>query len=56
MGISSPYVGPNDVVAGEIEGHYLADRLPEGGNVIYLAIEYGRSATEKRKAGFESVI
>ena len=50
------FVGPNDVVAGEIEGHYLVNRLPEGGNVIYLAIEYGRSATEKRKAGFESVI
>ena len=50
------YVGADDTVAGEREGQYLADQLPEGGNVIYLAIEYGRSATEERKAGFESVI
>jgi ABC-type sugar transport system substrate-binding protein len=50
------YVGADDIVAGEIEGHYLADQLPDGGNVIYLAIEYGRSATEERKAGFQSVI
>jgi ribose transport system substrate-binding protein len=50
------YVGPDDIVAGEIEGHYLVDKLPEGGNVVYLAIEYGRSATEQRKAGFEGVI
>jgi inositol transport system substrate-binding protein len=52
----STFVGTDDTVAGEIEGRYLADKLPEGGNVVYLAIEYGRSATELRKAGFESVI
>jgi inositol transport system substrate-binding protein len=49
------FVGTDDTIAGEIEGQYLADKLPEGGNVVYLAIEYGRSATELRKAGFESV-
>jgi inositol transport system substrate-binding protein len=50
------YVGSDDTVAGEMEGKFLADQLPKGGNVVYLAIEYGRSATERRKAGFESVI
>ena len=50
------FVGSDNTVAGEIEGRYLADQLPAGGNVVYLAIEYGRSATELRKAGFESVI
>jgi inositol transport system substrate-binding protein len=50
------FVGSDNTVAGEIEGRYLADKLPEGGNVVYLAIEYGRSATELRKAGFESAI
>jgi inositol transport system substrate-binding protein len=49
------YVGSDNTAAGEIEGRYLADKLPEGGNVVYLAIEYGRSVTELRKAGFESV-
>ena len=50
------YVGSEDTVAGEIEGRYLADKLPEGGNVVYLVIEYGPSVTARRKAGFESVI
>jgi ABC-type sugar transport system substrate-binding protein len=50
------YVGSEDTVAGEIEGRYLADELPEGGNVVYLVIEYGPSVTARRKAGFESVI
>jgi ABC-type sugar transport system substrate-binding protein len=30
--------------------------LPEGGSVVYLVGEYGGSSTERRKAGFESVI
>jgi ABC-type sugar transport system substrate-binding protein len=50
------YVGSDDIVAGEMQGHYLADKLPAGGNVIYLVLEYGMSATARRKAGFESVI
>jgi inositol transport system substrate-binding protein len=49
------YVGSEDTVAGEIEGQYLADKLPEGGNVVYLVIVYGPSVTARRKAGFESV-
>jgi ABC-type sugar transport system substrate-binding protein len=50
------YIGSEDTVAGEIEGQYLADKLPEGGNIVYLVIEYGPSVTARRKAGFESVI
>jgi ABC-type sugar transport system substrate-binding protein len=49
------YVGSDDTLAGQIEGQYLADELPEGGNVVYLVVKYGSSATELRKAGFESV-
>src|SRR5580704_8123335 len=49
------YVGSDDIVAGEMQGHYLADKLPAGGNVICLVLEYGMSATARRKAGFESV-
>jgi inositol transport system substrate-binding protein len=50
------FVGSDDIVAGKIQGHYLADKLPAGGNVIYLVLEYGMSATARRKAGFESVL
>jgi ABC-type sugar transport system substrate-binding protein len=50
------YVGSDDTDAGKIEGQYLADKLPEGGNVAYLVGEYGGASTERRKAGFESVI
>jgi ABC-type sugar transport system substrate-binding protein len=50
------FVGSEDTAAGEMEGQYLADNLPEGGNIVYLVIEYGPSVTARRKAGFESVI
>jgi ABC-type sugar transport system substrate-binding protein len=55
-GKAATFVGSDDNVAGEIQGHYLADKLPAGGNVIYLVLEYGMSATARRKAGFESVL
>ena len=50
------FVGSDDIDAGKIEGRYLVDNLPNGGNVVYLVGEYGGSSTERRKAGFESVI
>ena len=50
------YVGSDDIEAGKMEGQYLIDKLPEGGSVVYLVGEYGGSSTERRKAGFESVI
>jgi ABC-type sugar transport system substrate-binding protein len=50
------YVGSDDTDAGKIEGQYLVDNLPDGGNVVYLVGEYGGASTERRKAGFESVI
>jgi ABC-type sugar transport system substrate-binding protein len=37
------YVGSDDTLAGQIEGQYLADKLPEGGNVVYLVVKYGSS-------------
>ena len=48
------YVGSDDTDAGKIEGQYLAEMLPGGGNVVYLVGEYGGASTERRKAGFES--
>jgi len=50
------YIGSDDTEAGKIQGQFLADKLPQGGNVIYLVGEYGGASTERRKAGFESVI
>jgi ABC-type sugar transport system substrate-binding protein len=50
------YVGSDDIDAGKMEGHYLIEKLPDGGSVVYLVGEYGGSSTERRKAGFESVI
>jgi len=50
------YVGSDDTDAGKIEGQYLVDLLPDGGNVIYLVGQYGGASTERRKAGFYSVI
>jgi ABC-type sugar transport system substrate-binding protein len=50
------YVGSDDTVAGALEGQYLVDSLPKGGNVVYLVVQYGGASTERRKAGFESVI
>jgi ABC-type sugar transport system substrate-binding protein len=49
------YVGSDDTDAGKIEGQYLAEQLPDGGNVVYLVGEYGGASTERRKAGFNSV-
>jgi len=50
------YVGSDDTVAGVIEGQYLVQNLPKGGNVVYLVVQYGGASTERRKAGFESAI
>lgn len=50
------YVGSDDTDAGKIEGQYLVDTLPQGGNVIYLVGQYGGASTERRKAGFNSII
>lgn len=50
------YVGSDDTDAGKIEGQYLADELPNGGNVVYLVGEYGGASTERRKAGFDALI
>jgi ABC-type sugar transport system substrate-binding protein len=50
------YVGSDDTDAGKIQGQYLVDKLPKGGNVVYLVGEYGGASTERRKSGFMSVI
>lgn len=50
------YIGSDDTEAGEIQGQYLADQLPDGGNVIYLVGQYGGASTERRKTGFYSAL
>jgi ribose transport system substrate-binding protein len=55
-GQSVTYIGSDDTEAGKIQGQFLADKLPEGGDVVYLVGEYGGASTERRKAGFESVL
>ncbi len=50
------YIGSDDLEAGKIEGRYLAETLPAGGNVVYLVGQYGGASTERRKTGFESVL
>ena len=50
------YVGSDDTSAGKIQGDYLAEQLPDGGNVIYLVGQYGGAGTERRKAGFDGVL
>jgi ABC-type sugar transport system substrate-binding protein len=50
------YVGSDDTDAGKMEGQHLVDNLREGGNVVYFVGKYGGASTERRKAGFESVI
>ncbi|WP_374314715.1 sugar ABC transporter substrate-binding protein [Microbacterium sp.] len=50
------YVGSDDTSAGVIQGEYLAEQLPDGGKVIYLVGQYGGAGTERRKAGFDSVL
>jgi ABC-type sugar transport system substrate-binding protein len=51
-GQSVTYIGSDHTEAGKIQGQFLADKLPEGGNVVYLVGEYGGASTERRKAGF----
>lgn len=46
------YVGSDDTEAGAIEGKYVLDQLPQGGNIVYLVGQYGGASTERRKAGF----
>jgi ABC-type sugar transport system substrate-binding protein len=50
------YIGSDDTEAGRIQGRYLAETLPAGGDIIYLIGEYGGASTERRKAGFMEVL
>jgi ABC-type sugar transport system substrate-binding protein len=50
------HVGADNVRGGEIQGEYLIEILPEGGNIIELQGTVGASAAIDRSAGFNSVI
>lgn len=50
------YIGVDDTVAGEMQAEYLNELLPEGGNIVFAAGQYGASWTDRRKSGFDSKI
>ena len=50
------FVSRQTSMRARLKASYLVDKLPDGGSVVYLVGEYGGSSTERRKAGFESVI
>lgn len=50
------YIGVDDTEAGKIQGKYVNDQLPNGGKILYIVGTYGASWTDRRKAGFESVV
>ena len=50
------YVGSDDTEAGQIEGKYALDQLPDGGSIVYLVGQYGGASTERRKTGFDNAI
>lgn len=50
------FIGVQDSVAGEIQGTYVNEELPDGGTIIFLAGTYGAPWTDHRKSGFESTV
>ena len=50
------YVGPNDVLAGELAAKYVVDSLNGSGNVIVIEGGEGFSATEDRRKGIKNVL
>jgi len=50
------YVGSDDVDAGRIQGHWLADNLPEDATFVYLMGPIGHSGQIGRKQGLMEVL
>lgn len=50
------YVGPDDVLAGELAAKYVIDSLNGSGNVIVIEGGEGFSATEDRRKGIKNVL
>ncbi|TAM66931.1 MAG: LacI family transcriptional regulator [Microbacteriaceae bacterium] len=50
------YVGSDDTEAGQIQGEYVLEQLPNAGSIVYLVGQYGGASTERRKAGFDKAI
>lgn len=50
------YIGIDDTEAGEIQGEWVNEQLPQGGTILYLVGTYGASWTDRRKEGFEKVL
>lgn len=50
------YIGVDDTLAGEMQAEELNKVLPEGGNIVFAAGQYGASWTDRRKKGFASKV
>ncbi|WP_281180084.1 sugar ABC transporter substrate-binding protein [Nocardia amamiensis] len=50
------YIGIDDTLAGEMQGKYLNEVLPEGGDILFVAGTYGASWTDRRKTGFARTV
>ncbi|KRF24395.1 sugar ABC transporter substrate-binding protein [Phycicoccus sp. Soil803] len=50
------YIGVDDTLAGEMQAEELNKVLPEGGNIVFAAGQYGASWTDRRKKGFTSKV
>ena len=50
------YVGSDDVIAGEMLGNYVMEKLPEGGNYMILEGLMGQSSQIYRYEGLENTI
>jgi ribose transport system substrate-binding protein len=55
-GVAVPYVGPDNVAAGEASGGCLAREIPSGAKVIILEGEPGASNALQRKEGFMKAV
>lgn len=50
------HIGVDDTDAGRLQGEYLNEQLPNGGNVVLIAGTNGASWTDRRVSGFEDAI
>src|SRR6478735_8083571 len=50
------YIGVDDSLAGQMQAEYLNKLMPNGGNLVFAAGQYGASWTDRRKSGFDKTI
>ncbi|TDP89743.1 ribose transport system substrate-binding protein/inositol transport system substrate-binding protein [Leucobacter luti] len=50
------HIGVDDTDAGRLQGEYLNEQLPDGGDIVLIAGTNGASWTDRRISGFENAI